>query len=186
MISNAKIKWGYIKLKIFCIPNKQANQNENPATEWKKCVQVIHLKNDYYFFIFWIFLTSNKNLIFINLLHINSSKDFLKTQRILYFVYITNFLGVVKNEKWEMGARLTASITYALQTSKSKVHDNKYCYCGREFRCLLVFGSLFLLSKHEDYTSLLPFHQERPCDWPTQGATAVILSFLSWSVCLLV
>lgn len=48
-------------------------------------------------------------------------------------------------------------------------------------RCLLVFGSLFLLSKHEDYTSLLLFHQERPRDWPAQGATAVILSFLSWA-----
>jgi len=77
------------------------------------------------------FFTSNKNLSFVNLLHINSSKDLLKTQRILYFVYIANFLGVVKNEKWEMGTRLTASITYALQTSKNKVHNNKYCYCGR-------------------------------------------------------
>ena len=74
------------------------------------------------------FFTSSKNLSFINLFHINYSRDFLKAQRILYFAYITNFLGIVKNEKWEMGARLTASITYALQTSRNKVHNNKYCY----------------------------------------------------------
>lgn len=43
-----------------------------------------------------------------------------------------------------MGTRLTASITYALQTSKNKVHNNKYCYCGRGCWCLLILGSLFL------------------------------------------
>lgn len=48
-----------------------------------------------------------------------------KNQRILYFVYIANSLGIVKNEKWEMGARLTAFTTCSLQTAKNKVHNNK-------------------------------------------------------------